>query len=142
MQKIILKELMRNPVITVGIHDPFSRVEKEMRLKKVRHLPVLDDEDRVVGMISQRDLYRSLSPRKTGDGDVYDSQKLDEFILAKVMTTPILTLGPQDSLGTAVGIMAELHIGCIPIVDGERRLLGILTKTDILKFLARVFKAA
>ncbi len=142
MHTILLKEMMRTPVVTVNINDPFSRVENEMRLQKVRHLPVLDDQGRVVGIISQRDLYRALSPRQTLEGDVYDPGKLDEFLLARVMTSPVTTLGPEDPLGMAVSVMAEYHLGCIPLVDKDRKIVGILTKTDILRFLARVFKNA
>ena len=140
MKSISLREVMNRPVAAIGIHEAFSAVEEKLRTKKIRHLPVLDEEHRVVGLISQRDLFRIVSPRRTEDGEeVYDPAALDRILLAKVMTHPVVTLRAEDSLAAAVKLMSRDKLGCIPIVDAERRLLGIITKTDILKFLDRAF---
>ncbi len=142
MKNILLHEVMHHPVVTIGIQATFSRVEEIMRTRAVRHLPVMDEYEHVAGIISQRDLYRILSPRRTSEGDVYDRAALDAILLQKVMTYPVVMLRPDDTLALAVQKMTAERLGCIPVVDAGRRLQGIVTKTDILKFLARVLNPA
>jgi len=142
MHDILLKEIMTKPAVTVHVGDPFSFVEKQMREKKVRHIPVIDNHKFVVGLISQRDLYRILSPRKTSEGDVYDAAYLDGFILSNVMTTEVQTLTEFSALKDAVALMVNQRLGCVPIIDKDQRISGILTKGDVLRFLDKAFGSA
>lgn len=88
LQGIKIRELMHSPVVTIGADENFSKVEEKLRTKGIRHLPVVDGDGRVVGMVTQRDLYRTLSPRVTEEGIYYDSSALNDFILRRVMTAP------------------------------------------------------
>ena len=132
---------MSVPAITIYADEPLHRVEEKMRVNGIRHLPVLDRRERVVGVITQRDLYRTLSPRPTEDGAIYVPELLDEFILEKVMTPDPTVLGPEDAIGDAIRIMAYQRYGCIPVVDGEKRVLGIVTQPDVLKYVASLLDA-
>ena len=142
MRDILLKEIMTKSVTTVNVADRFSLVESRMREKKVRHIPVIDNDRHVVGLISQRDLYRIASPRKTPSGDAYDPSYLDGFILSNVMTPAVQTLSEFCALKDGVSLMADKNLGCIPIVDKDDRILGIVTKGDVIRFLHRAFRAA
>ncbi|MDD5226690.1 MAG: CBS domain-containing protein [Candidatus Omnitrophica bacterium] len=137
MKDIPLKEIMVRKVFTAHVEDPLSAVEGKFRLHGVRHLPVVDDGNRVVGIFTLRDLGRCLSPRKTEEGYRFDPEQLDRFILKHVMTKDPLILSPEDTLMHAVEIMARDKYGCIPIADAGRVLAGIVTQIDILKFFAR-----
>jgi len=128
---------MASPVVTANMEDLFSNVEEKLRLKGIRHLPVVSEGGRLVGLITQRDLYRTLSPRVTEDGTYYDPASLNDFILKRVMTQDPVSLGPEAMLSEAVAIMARNRFGAIPVVDGEKKVIGILTETDVLKWLAR-----
>ncbi|HTL48320.1 MAG TPA: CBS domain-containing protein [Verrucomicrobiae bacterium] len=132
-----IKELMVSPVITVQEDDPFSKVEEKFRTKGIRHLPVVDSGGLLKGIVTQRDLYRTLSPRLTEEGIYYAPEALDEFVLKRVMKQEPVALGPDDELAKAVEIMARNKFGAIPVVDKDRKVVGILTETDILKWLAR-----
>ena len=68
MRMILVKEVMASPAITINVEEPFRRVEEKFRTLGIRHLPVVDATSRVVGMITQRDLYKTVSPRRTEDG--------------------------------------------------------------------------
>ena len=142
MHGISLKEIMTKSVVTVNVADRFSIVEKRLRENKIRHLPVVDNKNHVVGLVSQRDLYRISPPRKTSEGDVYDTEYLDGFILSSVMTPIVQTLSDQTAFKEAVYLMVEKKLGCIPVIDKDEHLCGILTKTDVLKFLSRSFRNA
>ncbi len=138
-----LRVIMVTRVITVGMEERLSRVEAKMRENGIRHLPVVDERGRLAGIITQRDLYRAASPRPTEDGTyVFDPEQLASYRLKHFMTPQPLTLGPEDSVARAVELMAELKYGCIPIVDGDKKLLGIVTQIDVLKFLARTLRSA
>jgi len=136
MKDIPLKEIMVARVHTAHLEDTLSAVEAKFRLHGVRHLPVVDDKNRVVGIFTLRDLGRCLSPRKTEDGYRFDPEQLDRFILKHVMTKDPLVLGPEDTLMHAVEVMARDKFGCIPIANEGRVLAGIVTQIDVLKFFA------
>lgn len=140
MQPIRIKNIMRSPVVSVRTDELFSHVEEKFRRKGIRHLPVIDAYGKVVGLITQRDLYRHISPRVTEEGTVYDEAQLNSFMIKHVMSPNPVTLAPDDSLAKAVELMAANKFGCIPIVDKNQKPVGILTETDILQWLAAEFK--
>lgn len=140
MKDIPLKKIMVTKVFTAHRDEPLSAVEAKFRLHGVRHLPVVDDENRVVGIFTLRDLSRCLSPRKTEEGYRFDPDQLDRFILKHVMTQDPQVLNPDDLLTAAVDIMARDKFGCIPIVNAGHVLVGIVTQIDVLKFFARCLR--
>jgi len=106
----------------------------------IRHLPVINAENVLVGIVTQRDLYRLVSPRKTMEGNmVYDKNELDEFILEHVITKGVATLNQDQTLSSAIDLMVNKRYGCIPIVDDRGRLIGIITQTDVLRAIASYF---
>ena len=107
MKDVHLKEVMVTKVISVHVDEPLSAVEAKFRKHGIRHIPVVDGEKRVVGMFTQRDLLRCSPPRKTEDGYVFDKEQMDRFILKYVMAKDPVTLGPEDTLGHVVDIMAR-----------------------------------
>jgi CBS domain-containing protein len=103
---------------------------------EIRHLPVVNDAGSLVGLITERLLYKIHSPRKLEDGSFYyDDQMLDGFILKNVMFKEPFTLKPQNTLRDAVEYMTRSKFGCVVIVDDYRIPCGIVTRNDILKFL-------
>ena len=137
MKNTPLKEIMVTRVFTAHIEDSLIAVEAKFRIHGIRHLPVVDDGNRVVGIFTLRDLCRCLSPRKTEDGYRFDPEQLDRFILKHVMTKNPLVLGPEDTLRHVVEVMARDKFGCIPIADARGVLAGIVTQIDVLRFFAR-----
>ncbi len=134
-----ISAVMTTDVITINIEAPFSQVEKLMRTHHIRHLPVVNNNGVLYGIISQNDLYRTASPFKDEEGDAfYDPVNLDSYILKHIMTKDVRTLAPQQKLIAALDIMVNGKIGCIPIVDSSLRVIGIITPADILKVIAKI----
>jgi len=134
LRKIFLKDVMINKVYTINIDEPFSRVWDIFRSLGVRHLPVVDDNGILQGIVTQRDLYRIVSPHRTMEGElVYDKMDLDKHILKYVMTKEVVTLSPDDTLRAALELMINSRYGCIPVVDENKYLAGIITQIDVLK---------
>jgi len=132
-----LTKIMSSPVITLHTTDPFSDVEKKFQRYNIRHLPVVDAQKKVVGLVTERDFYRTVTFRKASErGQVVFSQ-LDDYILEHVMTKNIRTLRDSDSVQNVVKIMATTKYGCLPIVNDRDRLVGIITHIDVLCFFYR-----
>lgn len=129
-----LSEIMIKQVIAIREDEPFSRVEEVFRLHPIRHIPIVNSAGKLVGMVSQRDFLRVAKPRKTAHGDVYDKKELDEIILKHVMVPNPLALTPDNSIANAVEIMASKKYGALPVVDSDRKLIGIVSAIDVLKF--------
>ena len=70
---------------------------------------------------------------------VYDKMDLDRYILKYVMTKEVVTLSPNSTLRNAIDLMTVAKYGCIPIVDDNKYLLGIITQIDILKAVTEYF---
>jgi len=143
--KKLLKEakigdyMSREP-ITIRVDEPFSKVPERLSRHHIRHLPVIDKEGKLLGIVTQSDLYQIISPHKLLDGSIhFDQETLDNIILGAVMTTELFVLHPGDSIGDALLHMAQKKYGCIPIVDKDNYLRGIITQIDILKIAAQIY---
>jgi CBS domain-containing protein len=136
LQSTLLSEIMTKSVFSVYENDEFHVVHEKMENHDIRHLPVVNEAGVLVGLITQRYLYKIHSPRKLEEGDwYYDKASLDNFILKNVMIKEPYTLKSQNTLEEAMRAMVQFKFGAIIIVDDYRIPCGIVTRNDILKFL-------
>ena len=134
MKNVLLKELMVKNPATLDIDAPFRKVAELFLAKRIRHLPVLDKEKKLVGIISQRDLNQVAAPRRTLEGEyIYDTDILDRFILQRIMVKEVAALKADDTLSKALELLIDRKIGCIPIIDHDNRVIGILSYIDVLQ---------
>ena len=125
---------------TIGEGEPFGLVWDLFRLHNIRHLPVLTPERKLVGIITLHDLYRVISPQRTPGGSLlYDLSELNKFSLKKEMTKKPESLSPEDTIGTAIDLLGKKKFGCIPIVNDNGILKGLITRTKILNAIAKYF---
>lgn len=128
-----VKELMSTKVYTVTPEDMIDRVFFLFNFESIRHLPVIE-KDKVVGVISDRDLKKILGPRKPQkivrqDGSTYT---IAPRKVRTLMRRGLTTIGPEEKASDAAAIMAKKKIGCLPVINGGK-LVGIITATDILR---------
>ncbi|MBW2274643.1 MAG: CBS domain-containing protein [Deltaproteobacteria bacterium] len=130
-------DLMCSEVSTLKSNDPLSVADDVMRLGRIRHMPVVsdDDESEVIGVVSQRDMFRGALARSLGYGAVAQQHLLSMLKVKEVMTTTVETVTPETSLQEAAGLMVEHKIGCL-IVVSEGRMVGIVTETDFVAMVA------
>jgi CBS domain-containing protein len=129
-----VRDLMERDVATLDAEDTLDLADDVMRLGRVRHFPIMSG-GRLVGMLSQRDLYRAAASSLLQLR--YDTSRewLARVSVKSVMSTTLHTIGPNRPLRDAVGIMLRERIGCLPVVeDGE--LVGLLSETDCLRQLS------
>jgi CBS domain-containing protein len=123
---------MSSELTTLRRNDSLTIADQVMHLGRIRHMPVLDDEGQVVGIVSQRDLFRGALARALGYGAHAQQKLLGQLVVKEVMTNDPVTIGPDAPLAEAARLMLERKIGCLVVVE-EGRLVGILTESDFVK---------
>lgn len=127
-----VRDLMSSDVATLERNDRLTIADDIMNLGRIRHLPVLDEDGGLAGILSERDLLHGALARTLGYGQ-HAQQKLRGIVLVKeVMTNDPKTIGPDAPLAEAAGVLAKYKIGCLPVVEGDR-LVGILTEGDFVR---------
>jgi len=135
-----VRALMRPDPVTLSVADTLDIADDLMRLGLIRHLPVVDGT-RVVGIVSQRDLLRAAVSSLLEPDREAERAWFRRVVVATVMTPHVFTVPPWAPLQTAVGIMVDKRIGCLPVVE-DGRLVGLLTETDCLSRLRTLLDAA
>lgn len=137
---MLVREFMHTGPVTIAPDTPLLEAEWRMQEGGFRHLPIVDGYDRLVGIVSDRDL-REAAP---SDATALSRQELT-YLLSRlrvddVMTTPVLTARPGEPAETAAIRMRENKVGALPVVEDER-LVGIVTTADMLEALVRTLQA-
>ncbi len=134
---MLVRDLMTADVATLRRNDKLTIADDVMSLGRIRHMPVLDDDsEELVGVVSQRDLFRSALARTLGYGKVAQQRMLAMLSVKDVMTTDVTTTTPDTPLRDAARLMLAHKLGCLPVVEGKR-LVGILTESDFVQLVAR-----
>lgn len=111
-------EIMTSEPTVVHARDRVSAAAREMEMGSFRHLPVVDDDRRVVGIVSQRDLLTA------ADGSI---------AVADVMSDDVKTVRLHTAAHEAAYLILRHKIGCVPVLDDSGRLVGILTDSDFVR---------
>ena len=138
-----VRDVMTAKPMTIDPEAPVETAVAVMRERGLRHLPVVDPEGRLIGILTDRDLRSAMFgpalaeylPADQGGRLRALAGCLDEVQVAHVMTWGVVTIGPDAPVAQAAAIMADARVGSLPVVEG-RRLVGIVTEHDVLKMLA------
>ncbi len=133
-----IKSIMTREVKTVHLNDPLLRVKSFFDVYTFHHIPVVDDSDNVVGMISKADYHKALDHFTVFGVDKAEeaNRKFLSAVVAKeIMTSPILRISPNDDIEEATRVFLENLYHALPVVD-DGILAGIITSHDLLKYYA------
>jgi acetoin utilization protein AcuB len=134
-KKFIKEMIPRNPV-TISPETTFVEAQKIIQDKGIRHLPVVDKHNNLVGLVADRDI------REAGPSDASSLSILEvNYLLVRLKVTSfmtpldkLITINPDTSPEEAVQLMHDNKIGCLPVVE-DGVLYGIFTETDALSLL-------
>ena len=127
---------MTKDVVTLDRNEKLTVADDIMKLGRIRHLPVVDEDGALTGIVSQRDLFHSGLLRALGYGSHARDQALGLLVLKEAMKTEVLTVTPDAPLAEAAQIMLKQKIGCLVVVEGKK-IVGILTESDFVKLALR-----
>lgn len=132
---MLVRDLMTSKVFSVRVDKKLLIPSEIMGWARVRHVPVVDAREHLVGMISHRDLLRaSIASVSTRIADIERRQHLWTIPISEVMRTDIHTIAPDAPVREAALVMRMHKIGSLPVVS-DGRLVGIITEHDLLKLL-------
>ena len=129
-----VRELMTADVVTVARNDTLALADDLMKARKIRHLPVVE-EGRLVGMLTQRDLFQAALSNALGFGEKARKDFLKTVPVKETMTDEVITIDGDAEIREAARTMLDRKVGCLPVVEGGK-LVGILSETDLLKVIA------
>jgi len=126
--------------MTVTPHTPVEQALKRMRDEKVRRFPVVDDDGKLIGIVSDKDLLYA-APSPATSLSIYELHYLySRITVGQVMTREVVTVDESDPIEEAARIMVDSKIGGVPVMR-EGKLVGIITETDIFKTLMEMMGA-
>lgn len=125
---------MSRKVTTVDKKTPLLEAQMLMKRYQIRHLPVVEADNTLVGIVTDRDI-RSALPYALakGEGDPEMREKFHHLSVADVMTTDLMTISPKHTLQDAILLIEQKKVGALPVVDDDHKLLGILSVRDLLR---------
>jgi CBS domain-containing protein len=112
-----VEDLMRTAVIALRATDTVAAARDQMRMAEIRHIPVVDQHNRVVGIVSDRDLRAASRPHMR---------------IADIMRHPVRTVRPTTAAHEAASILLEHKIGSLPVIGADEQLVGIVTESDFV----------
>jgi CBS domain-containing membrane protein len=133
MKNLKVRDLMTERVFSIRADEDLARLNDLMSDLHVRHIPVVDNEENVIGIVSQRDLIRSALDT---EGVLPVSEQRDllkSTTVREIMVAGVETAEPDQDIQEAGRLMLENKLGCLPVVEGNH-LVGILTEADFVKY--------
>jgi CBS-domain-containing membrane protein len=134
---------MTTKVVSVTGHVSYKQIAQLLHEHQLTALPVLTPEGRVAGVVSEADLLRKQERQeRTGwrpgwELDRVVRAKTEALTASGLMTSPAVTIGPDALLGTAARLMNQRHIKRLPVADREGKLIGIVSRADLLRVFLR-----
>lgn len=129
---ILASQIMASPVVTLPPEATMAEAWELIRAKRFRHVPVVSHKNELVGIISDRDLlleagntYSTISP--------HDNAGKEQTTIQGLIRRKVLTASPDTGIREIARILFEERIGSMPIVDDKGMLVGIITRSDILR---------
>ena len=127
MKKV--EDLMSRMVISMKPSDEVTIAKREMEVAAIRHLPVVDEHNRIVGILAMSDVLIALARRET-----------EPVRVAEIMRREVVSTHRKTPAHEAARILRDHRIGSLPVVDDRGAVVGMLTETDFLQVAEEALK--
>jgi CBS domain-containing membrane protein len=132
----VVREIMTGSPVTLKPEDTLDLANNVISLGRIRHIPVVED-GRLIGLLSERDLMGAATTEIFGLKQKRKSALLKTVLIKDVMKKRVISVKPDTPIKDAAHLMADKKIGCVPVVESGT-LVGLLTTTDILRYVERL----
>lgn len=135
MASFTVRELMSEDPKAIGPEENLEVVRETFYELGIRHLPVVDEEHRLLGLVTHRDMLRNIFSNQAEMPISLRQDVLRRKMAGTIMIEDVVTTEPGSDLREAAQVMFDNKFGCLPVVEGER-LVGILTEADFVRHFA------
>ena len=129
--QILVRDLMSSPVVTLSARQSIALAEVVMQKKRIRHLPVVEENDRLVGLVTHKDLLRAKISALAPIGKERRAEAELRVAVCEIMRTEVWTVSPVAPALNAARLLSDHRFGCLPVIEAGR-LIGIVTEHDFL----------
>jgi CBS domain-containing protein len=147
-----VQEIMTEQVISLEPQDNLARAIEVMQDEEIRHIPIMDEQEKFVGLVSDRDILRNLPysgrrpsspPKRFREHLFATDQWTKNFLMTieSVMVRKVLHILPGCSVCEAADILYTKKISCLPVIDEQEKLRGIVTVTDLMRMLLTAYES-
>jgi len=130
---IVGKRMQKNPIV-LKKGDSLKVASRLIKVHRIRHLPVVDENNHLIGIVADRDVKKA----SASDATTLDIHELfyllDRIGVDEIMTKKVVTVGPELPLEQAAKILHDRKFGCLPVLENNE-LVGIITTSDVLEFI-------
>ncbi len=137
---MLVKERMTPDPICGHPEMPVTEAQELMRDKGIRHLPIVNEEERLVGLITQRSLLGALPSDVSNFSQFEISYILAKIKVRDVMAKDLITIGGNTAIEEAARVMADEKVGCLPVMQ-DTKLVGIITDNDLFTIMVDLLGA-
>ncbi|PMP63307.1 MAG: hypothetical protein C0197_02995 [Caldimicrobium thiodismutans] len=146
--KLTVRDVMTEKVIAVREEASLKEVVSILSEKGISGLPVVDAQNRVIGIVTEADILSQMAPgRKLSFKEIVRhligepvpkrlEEKISEIKVKDIMTSPVITIGPDADIRDVAIIFEQKRIKRLPVVDKDNRLIGIISRQDIVRAFA------
>lgn len=142
--KTNVADLMTTEVVSVDETAGFKQMVELIKQHRISALPVVDGQRRVIGVVSEADLILKEDRIDLGEQHVFESHRRRQereraggTTARELASVPAVTIGPGDSVREAAKLMHDRAIKRLPVVDGDGRLVGVISRSDVLRVFMR-----
>ena len=131
---MFISKVMTRNVVTIDEDADISKAQKKMSKHLIRHLPVVDENDRLIGIVTDRDI-RSVLPSSqfAREKCLEEYNYVSKSSIKDIMTRNPVTISPIDTIQDALILLHKKHFGALPVVVEQQKLIGIISVSDLLR---------
>lgn len=138
LDKTTIREWMSSPVLTIRPEAAISLAHSIMKEQKIRRLAVVDEHERLVGIITIGDV-REASPSDATTLSIWELNYLwSQLTVSKIMSHDVIVVKPTDTIFEAAKMMLDHKVSGLPVVDDNGKLVGMITESDIFRMVIRL----
>jgi acetoin utilization protein AcuB len=131
-------DVMTEDPATIAMTATVGEAARLLHTLDVRHLPVVDEDGTLVGMLSDRDLRALAFPEVIGEEYMGEIQTALEAPISSIMSSDVVAVDVEDDVSLIIELMLDHKIGAVPVVDSDESLVGIVSYVDLLRQLLPV----